>query len=128
MPRARLRTRSGGWLVLHASRLKAQSAPGEIAVILEPAQPGEVAPLAFLAYELTQREAEVGGLVMRGFSTGEIAAALFISPYTVQQHLKSVFEKTGVRSRRDFVARILAEQYLPRVRNNAAIGADGWFA
>ena len=43
---------------------------------------------------------------MAGGSTTEIAARLFVSPHTVQDHLKSVFDKVGVRSRGDLVARL----------------------
>ncbi len=125
MPRARVRTPAGQWIVLHASVLVGH--PGQIAIILEPARPGEIAPLAFLAYGLTEREAEVAGLVVRGLSTQEIATRLWISTFTVQQHLKRVFEKTGVHSRRNLVAQILAQQYLPRLKADAPLAPDGWF-
>jgi DNA-binding CsgD family transcriptional regulator len=127
MPRVRARTRSGHWLVLHASRLGAPGAPNQTAVILEPAHPTEVAPLILEAYDLTEREAQVAQLVLQGVSTDEIAAALFISPLTVQQHLKAVFDKTGVRSRRDLVAQIFTQQYLPRILSGSRLGAGGWF-
>jgi DNA-binding CsgD family transcriptional regulator len=53
--------------------------------------------------------------VLRGNSTAEITANLCITALTVQQHLKSVFDKTGVHSRREFVAQLFAQQYLPRM-------------
>jgi DNA-binding CsgD family transcriptional regulator len=115
MPRARVQTRSGQWLVLHASRLSGPRGNGQIAVILEPASPAEVMPLVLQAYALTDREAEVAQLVLRGNSTAEITANLCITALTVQQHLKSVFDKTGVHSRREFVAQLFAQQYLPRM-------------
>jgi DNA-binding CsgD family transcriptional regulator len=127
MPRARVRTRSGQWLILHASRLSAPSAAGQTAVILEVARPTEVAPLVLHAYNLTEREAHVSQLVLKGLSTVEIAAALSVSALTVQQHLKAVFDKIGVRSRRELAARIFAQQYLPRILSGSRIGADGWF-
>jgi DNA-binding CsgD family transcriptional regulator len=121
-PRARVQTHSGRWLVLHASRLSSPAGSGPIAVILEPAAPAEVAPLVLQAYGLTEREAQVAQLVLHGLATNEIADRLTISALTVQQHLKAVFDKTGARSRRELVAQVFAQQYLPRM---AATGRNG---
>jgi len=125
MPRVRIRTRAGEWVVLHASRLSGTG--GGTAVILERAQPLEVAPLILQAYALTEREARVAELVLRGMATGEIAFALTISVLTVQQHLKAVFDKTGVNSRRALVARIFAEQYKPRMAAGTRLNSAGTF-
>ena len=126
MPRARVQTRSGRWLVLHASRLSGPAGGGQIAVILEPAAPAEVVPLVLQAYALTDREAQVAQLVLRGLATEEIAASLSITALTVQQHLKAVFDKTGARSRREFVAQVFAQQYLPRMMGSAGgVGGAG---
>ena len=114
-PRARVQTRSGRWLVLHAARLSSAAGSGQIAVILEPAAPAEVAPLVLQAYGLTEREVQVAQLVLQGLATSEIADRLAISALTVQQHLKAVFDKTGTRSRREFVAQLFAQHYLPRM-------------
>jgi DNA-binding CsgD family transcriptional regulator len=121
MPRARVQTRSGRWLMLHASRLSSPAGSGQIAVIVEPAAPADVAPLLLQAYGLTDREAQVAQLVLQGLATSEIAAKLSIAALTVQQHLKAVFDKTGARSRRELVAQIFAEQYLPRIREHSGL-------
>jgi len=108
-PTVRVPSTTGGWLVLHASHLNG-SAGGDIAVIIEPAHPGIAAPLLLSSQGLTPREREVALLVLRGASTQAIAAQLHLSAYTVKDHLKSIFDKTGVRSRRDLVAHVLAGQ------------------
>lgn len=107
LPSARISTRAGSWLCVHASRLTGQGGPSSLAVILEPVEPRAVVPLILSAHGLTPREAEVARLVLRGYATHAIAATLHISRHTVQDHLKSVFDKTGVRSRRDLIARLL---------------------
>ncbi len=70
------------------------------------------------AYSLTQREQDVTRLVLQGNSTAEIAERLVVSADTVQQHLKSVFDKTGVHSRRDLVGKVFFNHYEPHVRDN----------
>lgn len=121
----RLRSRSGRWIVVHASPLVAhRKKQTEVAVIIEPAHPGRIAPLLMSAYGLTQREQEATRLVLQGNDTNAIAEALFISPHTVQEHLKHVFEKTGVRSRRDLVGKVFFGHYEPRVRDNEIRAAE----
>ena len=117
-PRARVQASSGQWLVVHAARLSERGEARKTAVILEPAQPTEVAPLLLQAYGLTRREAEVTQLVLRGVSTAGIGTTLAISDLTVQQHLKAVFDKIGVGSRRELVAQIFAPQYQPQLRKH----------
>ncbi len=128
MPRARVHTRSGDWLALHASRLTSASSAGQIAVILEPARPTEVASLILLAYALTDREAQVAQLVLKGSSTEEIAEAVTISELTVQQHLKAIFDKVGVRSRRDLVAQLFARHSWPRIADAIGMSHGAWSA
>jgi DNA-binding CsgD family transcriptional regulator len=125
--RARLYTRSGRWLVLHGTRLSGAS-QGKTAVIIEPAHPIEVAPLIVEAHGLSEREQKVARLVLQGLATHGIAGELFISPHTVQDHLKAIFDKVGVRSRRELVARIFDLHYRPHVLNKEKPGADGSFA
>jgi len=127
MPRTRLRTASGRWLVLHASRLRAADTEGRIAVIFEEARPAEIAPLIVDAYGLTKREGEITKLVLRGLSTAEVSGELHITPNTVRDHFKAIFDKVGVRSRRELVGQVFAQQYQPRMATGHELAADGWF-
>lgn len=127
MPRARVQLNSGRWLAVQASRLTRSGGGRQIAVIMELAGQSEIAPLIISAYSLTERETEIAQLVLKGLSTKQIAAALFISPLTVQQHLKVIFDKVGVRSRRELVSQVFEQQYMPRIKSGAVIGASGWF-
>jgi DNA-binding CsgD family transcriptional regulator/uncharacterized protein YoaH (UPF0181 family) len=114
--RTRARTRSGAWLLIHASCLRgAGGALGDTAVVLEPAKASEVAPLIVEAYELTAREVEVTRAVSRGLTTNEIARELHLSRYTVADHLKSVYEKAGVSGRGELVAKMFADHYHDRL-------------
>jgi DNA-binding CsgD family transcriptional regulator len=111
--RARVPTRSGAWLLLYGTPL-AGGGDGRTAVIIQPATTNEVAPLVALAYGLTPRECGITRLCMQGRSTKEIAGELHVSAYTVQDHLKSIFDKTGVRSRNELVGQIFLEHYVTR--------------
>jgi DNA-binding CsgD family transcriptional regulator len=127
MPRTRLRTASGRWLVLHASRLRTADTEGQIAVIFEEARPSEIAPLIVDAYGLTKREGEITRLVLRGLSTSEVSGELHITPNTVRDHFKAIFDKVGVRSRRELVGQVFTQQYQPRMATGRELDADGWF-
>jgi DNA-binding CsgD family transcriptional regulator len=107
-PSIRVRTMNGHWLNLHASRLRGPPGAETIAVVVEPVQPGSAAGMLLSAYGLSPRESEVARLVLRGESTPAISNALHISAYTVQDHLKTIFDKVGVRSRRELVGRLLS--------------------
>ena len=89
-----------------------------LAVIVEPAHPARITPLLMSAYGLTEREQEITQHVLKGESTNAIAERPVVSPHTVQEHLKNIFEKTGVRSRRDLVGKVFFAHYEPRLRDN----------
>jgi len=108
--RSRLRTRRGAWLLMHGAVL---DGTGQVALIIEPAKSADVAPLIVEAYGLTSRELDVTRAIARGLGTGEIAAELYLSPHTVRDHVKAVFEKVGVSSRGELVHRVFAEHYAP---------------
>lgn len=112
---SRVLSRAGRWVVLHGASL---GAGRRIAVIVEPAHPARIYPLLMAAYGLTDRERDVTQLILQGHSTAEIAEMLVVSVHTVQQHLKRIFDKTGVRSRRDLVGKVFFTHYEPRFRDN----------
>jgi DNA-binding CsgD family transcriptional regulator len=119
---ARVLSRRGTWVVLHGAPLSSgalsSAGPARVAVIIEPAKPARIAPLLMAAYGLTDRERDVTSHVLQGASTAEIAETLVVSTHTVQQHLKAIFDKTGVRSRRDLVGKVFLAHYEPRFRDN----------
>jgi DNA-binding CsgD family transcriptional regulator len=112
-PSVRVRTRARRWAIVESSWMTGV-APGAVAVIVREAVADELAPLVMRVYGLSERERSVCGLVFRGHATRSIAARLRISENTVQDHLKSIFDKTGIRTRRELTAMVLRQQYLPR--------------
>ena len=124
--RSRVRTRSGRWLLLYGTRLSG-GPDGRTAVIIQPAATHEIAPLVTLAYGLSERECQITRLCMTGQSTKEIAQTLALSTYTVQDHLKSIFAKTGARSRGELVGQIFLQHYVPRWEE-LPDAPSGWLA
>ena len=113
--RARLRAAgSGRWLVCRASCLRdTDGRIGDTALVIEAAQAAEIAPIVVEAYELSPRERQITGLIARGAGTAEIAERLHLSSHTVRDYVKDVFDKVGVSSRGELVAKLYAEHYAP---------------
>lgn len=99
----RLRTVDGVWITVQASPLEGP-AGRRIAVILEPATPPQLTSLVLAAHGLTPAQQRVAALVVQGWSTHRITDELQISSNTLQEHLRSVFERFGIGSRRELVA------------------------
>ncbi|MGZ4320572.1 MAG: helix-turn-helix domain-containing protein [Solirubrobacteraceae bacterium] len=95
-------------------RGRAQRQPAATAVRLE-------------AHGVTAREREIAGCLAAGLTNSEIAERLVLSPYTVQDHIKSLLEKTNVSSRQELVARIFLDDYLPRIAAGAPLDSTGQF-
>ncbi len=66
-------------------------------------------------FQLSARESEVAVFLVQGLSNHDIADALCISEHTVKSHLKSIFQKTGVTSRTQAIARISQEPAFRRI-------------
>jgi DNA-binding CsgD family transcriptional regulator len=105
--RVRVRTGRGRWAVIEAARI--DGIAGAIAVSVHGATSEDILALIARAHGLSTRERELVALVLEGLSTRELAERMFISRYTVQDHLKSVFDKLGVRSRRELVTGMFGE-------------------
>ncbi len=100
-PHVRVRA-GGGWAVLDGSLLAGERAD-QVAITIRAATAAEALDLLCRAYGLTRREAELIRLLVGGLSTQQIAERLYITPYTVKDHLKSIFERVGVGSRGELV-------------------------
>jgi DNA-binding CsgD family transcriptional regulator len=94
---------------LRAERVEGADGRPRGLMLIEPA--ASIGPAdtteALLQIGLTRREAEVTLAVLRGRSTLEIANELVVSPHTVHDHLRKVFEKLDVNSRQQLVGRLL---------------------
>jgi DNA-binding CsgD family transcriptional regulator len=115
----------GRWVILHASPLGGRDSG--VGIIVEGAQPVTLSEVIAGAYGLTPREREITALAAQGRSTKQIASALAISPFTVQDHLKAVFGKVGVQSRAELVATLYVRHYEPRRAAGSTPSPYGWY-
>ena len=77
----------------------AERAEAELRATGETARKREISA----AEQLTPQERQIAGLVTEGLTNKEIAAQLFLSPRTVDYHLRKVFTKLGIGSRADLI-------------------------
>lgn len=106
--------RSGRWSSLRAIALDGGPTPTRsVVVTIEEAPRSAVGRMTLAARGLTAREQDVAVMVLKGASTKVIASALHLSPHTVQDHLKAVFRKLGVSSRREMIARLVLDDSRP---------------
>jgi DNA-binding CsgD family transcriptional regulator len=108
-PSARVHVADGLWVTLRAARIgpAADANHRDIAVSIELTTPADRTTLFSKAFGFSQREDELLHHLVEGADTRELASRMFLSEHTVQDHLKSIFDKAAVRSRRSLVARCL---------------------
>lgn len=106
--------RNGAWLVVRATAFgpppSAAAEPQpcrDVVVTIDVAAPSDISGLHLAARGLSPREQQVAALVLQGAATKAIAASLHLSPHTVQDHLKSIFAKLGINSRREMVQQLV---------------------
>ncbi|HSL00537.1 MAG TPA: helix-turn-helix transcriptional regulator [Rubrobacteraceae bacterium] len=114
VPCLSVKARTGRWLTLQGALTEARpGSPGQKMIVIEPAGPRQIAWLKTAAYGLSPREREIVDLVLRGASRKQIAATLYISEYTVQDHLSNIFDKVGVRGREALIKRLFLDNLYP---------------
>ncbi|HEX5449999.1 MAG TPA: LuxR C-terminal-related transcriptional regulator [Gaiellaceae bacterium] len=101
----RMLTGTGRWVTLEGAPLEGADRGG-VAITIRASEPAEIFDLLCKAHDLTRRERQLVALILEGLATKQLAAALCISPHTVQDHLKSVFAKTGLHSRRELASHL----------------------
>jgi DNA-binding CsgD family transcriptional regulator len=110
---ARTHLAGGFWLTLRAARLSAGQEPptsaagATIVVTIEETSAADRLDLFGRAFGLTAREHELLGLLATGGDTRAMARQMSLSEHTVQDHLKSIFTKTGARDRVSVLSRSL---------------------
>jgi DNA-binding NarL/FixJ family response regulator len=105
---ARVHAGGGRWLALRAARLDQAGSLVEpnIAVTIEDASGGDRAALFARAHALSVRETELLTHLDAGRDTHDIAEQMHLSEHTIQDHLKMIFTKTGIRTRRSLLSHV----------------------
>ncbi len=117
---ARTHLAGGFWLTLRAARLSSEEQPAATArpgaavvVTIEEASAAERLDLFSRSFAFTAREHELLGLLATGSDTRAMARQMTLSEHTIQDHLKSIFTKTGARDRITVLSRALGTRRGP---------------
>ncbi len=103
-PQARVHLAEGTWVTLHAARTEGTD---DIAVTIEPTPPLARVDVYARCHGLAPRERQVLEQLVTGADTRLAARALDLSEYTFQDHVKSIFGKTGTNARPQLVSRAI---------------------
>jgi DNA-binding CsgD family transcriptional regulator len=112
---ARTHLADGFWLTLRAARLAGDEASGHVgraalAVTIEETSAADRRGVFTRAFGFTPREHELLTLLATGSDTRAMARRMSLSEFTVQDHLKSIFAKTGARDRVTLLSRALGSR------------------
>jgi DNA-binding CsgD family transcriptional regulator len=110
--RVRIRAATGRWVVIEGAPLEGDQR-GRVAITVRAATSAEVFDILCKTYGLTRRERQLVTLMLGGLATKQLAQTLYISPHTVKDHLKAIFDKTGVRSRRELISHLSGRGLAP---------------
>ena len=75
-----------------------------MAVVLQPATIDQLLPAIAAWHEFTPRQLDVLHLLLQGHPVKQIARRLGLSPHTVEDHLKTLYRKTGTNSQQELIA------------------------
>ncbi len=98
---------------------------GRVAVVIKTNPENEAAPLRLETFALSPREREIAALIAQDLDTASIAERLFISPWTIQDHCKAIFEKTATHTRREFRALVFFNDHLPAIVVRTPLDSSG---
>jgi len=65
-------------------------------------------------FHISPREVQVLALLLDGYHLDQIAQQMYITSSTVQDHIKSMLDKTGSHNRSELIARVLGWKLMPR--------------
>lgn len=105
--RARVHLGRGRWVTVKADRMApVDHDPAHIAVSMEETTATDRCDLFSRSHAMTAREDEVLRLLVAGADTRAVAAELFLSEHTVNDHVKAVLAKSGLTGRQALLARV----------------------